>query len=72
MLYLYPTTGLLTVIVAKLKPQTGETVVITGSEGVIGCGSIVALIAGEEHPKSFLAVTAYIPGDKLGNIPVLL
>ena len=46
--------------------------VMTGTEGIAGCGVTVTTVAVLAHPLVFLAVTLYVPATTPVNIPVVL
>ena len=71
-LYVNPVpVGAVTVIVAVEVPQVGCVILKVGAAGVDNCALITADVAAEVHPER-MAVTLYVPGVSVENIPVVL
>ena len=60
-LYVTPLDGFVTVIVPVATAHVGCTIVVTGTEGVVGCAlTIVATAADGQFETSSLTITWYV------------
>jgi hypothetical protein len=62
--------GMVTVMVPVETVHVGCWIMAVGTEGVVGCGLIVVLVAEEMQPTLFFAVTLYVPTKTFVKMPV--